>query len=238
MTLSLTLSLTAATLTAATLLAGCSHSEFDSNDERFPAPAVVEQKQLPKVHVFKVSVDRQHRQAEKAARPAPGLDKEAMAAESGKQNRTAKAAKTATSNDTPEAVTPASEPRALSMGRRADQDLAGLGSKPLAAIPPKPQQPSIGAVIEQSELNLRIGNITVARAVLEPFVKAKHPEALAELGKTYDPIELEKFLVPPGTSDTAKALELYTEAARLGSLVGKIRLDRLKAVPVSVEKQR
>ena len=104
--------------------------------------------------------------------------------------------------------------------------------------PVSQQPPHIGATIEQAELNLRIGNIKVARAVLEPYAIAKHPEALAELGKTYDPIELEKFLVPPGASDTTKAIELYTEAARLGSLVGKIRLERLKAAPVPVEKQR
>ena len=229
--------MTVATVTAA-MLGGCSHSEFDSNDERFPAPAVIEQKQPPKAHVFKVNAERQPRQTEKHARPSSDADKQAMAAESGKQNRTKKAANPAGSNDTPAAVTPAAEPRALSLGRRADQEVAGAGSKPQVSMPPKSQQPSIGAVIEQSELNLRIGNIAVARAVLKPFVKTMHPEALAELGKTYDPIELEKFLVPPGTSDTAKALELYAEAARLGSLVGKIRLERLKAVPVPVEKQR
>ena len=77
-----------------------------------------------------------------------------------------------------------------------------------------------------------------ATTLLEASAKAKHPEALAELGKTYDPIELERFLVPAGTADPAKAVELYTEAARLGSLAGKIRLERLQAAPAPVEKQR
>ncbi len=139
-----------------------------------------------------------------------------------------------TSSEAPEPALPAADARPSSMGRRAYQDTPDTVAKP----PAPNQQPSIGAIIEQAELNLRIGNVAAARAVLEPFVKTKHPEALAELGKTYDPIELEKFLVPAGTSNRAKAIELYTEATRLGSLVGKIRLDRLTSAPVPVEKQR
>ena len=97
---------------------------------------------------------------------------------------------------------------------------------------------SIGGAIEQAELLLRIGNIAGARNVLEPFAKAKHPEALAELGKTFDPIELEKFLIAPGSANAAKAIELYTEAAGRGSLVAKLRLERLNTAPVPVEQQR
>ena len=97
---------------------------------------------------------------------------------------------------------------------------------------------SIGGAIEQAELLLRIGNIAGARNVLEPFATAKHPEALAELGKTFDPIELEKFLIAPGSGNAAKAIELYTEAAGRGSLVAKLRLERLNTASVPVEQQR
>ena len=106
---------------------------------------------------------------------------------------------------------------------------------------PAARQPivsEVSQVIEQAELMLRIGNVKGAREVLAPAVKAQNPEALAELGKTYDPIELAKFLTALGAADSAKAIALYTEAARLGSLVAKVRLERLTAPTIPVENRR
>lgn len=89
---------------------------------------------------------------------------------------------------------------------------------------------SVAAAIENANLMLRIGNVAGARAALEAGVKARNGEAISELGRTYDPNELQAFLlVPPGTADAAKAVELYTEAARLGSTSARVRLERLKA---------
>ena len=218
-------------LTAAALLGGCSPSNFDINDRRFPAPALVEHKPLQKPKVYKASATRQPLAPDKSMpHPSPPADD----ADDASATTTSKSSAKAGSIKAAETPKPTAEARTLVMGRRTVQDAPAAGSTP----PVSQQPPHIGATIEQAELNLRIGNIKVARAVLEPYAIAKHPEALAELGKTYDPIELEKFLVPPGASDTTKAIELYTEAARLGSLVGKIRLERLKAAPVPVEKQR
>lgn len=90
---------------------------------------------------------------------------------------------------------------------------------------------SITALIERSELLLRIGNVSEARDVLTPGVNSSSPEAITALAKTYDPNELKAFLVPPGTSDVAKAAQLYTEAARLGSLDARRRLERLRSTP-------
>lgn len=136
------------------------------------------------------------------------------------------------------------EPRPSSANRRSSAETPAAPAVPLPARPrleqPIPTTPQgIAAVIDQAESYLRIGNFQSARAVLEPLVKANNPEALAELGKTYDPIELQKFLVLAGVADQAKATEYYTEAARLGSALAKNRLERLNSKPLPpVEKQR
>ncbi len=135
------------------------------------------------------------------------------------------------------APTSPQESRPTSSGRRSPESPAAA---PLRAVQPVPATPQgIAAVIDQAESYLRIGNFQSARAVLDPLVKAKNPDALAELGKTYDPIELQKFLVPPGIADPIKATEYYAEAARLGSAIAKSRLERLNPKPLPpVEKQR
>lgn len=220
-----------ASLTAAALLGGCSHHNFEMAGERFPAPAQVVHQAKPKPRIHKANVNPQPVASPKLI--ARRTSTEDAASDVAATARPENAPKTSNSQ-APEAPLAAAQERPTSAGRRAAQDAPA----PKARLQPSAQLPSIGAIIEQAELNLRIGNVTAARAVLEPLVAAKHPEALAEMGKTYDPIELEKFLVPPGTADITKAIALYSESARLGSLVGKIRLDRLTAAPVSVEKQR
>lgn len=130
---------------------------------------------------------------------------------------------------------PDSRPSAAS---RRGADTPAAPPRPVVQqIPTTPQ--GITAVIEQAELFLRIGNISGARRALEPLARAKNPDALAELGKTYDPIELQKFLVPPGVADPVRATEYYTEAARLGSSIARSRMERLNPKPLPpVEKQR
>lgn len=109
--------------------------------------------------------------------------------------------------------------------------LPGKGKQPQAPLGTADQlgAPStVAAMIERAELLLRIGNVYEAREVLAPGVNSSSPEAITALAKTYDPNELKAFLVPPGTSDVGKATELYTEAARLGSLDARRRLERLR----------
>lgn len=75
---------------------------------------------------------------------------------------------------------------------------------------------------------MRIGNVQGARELLEP-AGARSAEALSELARTYDPVELGRFtLVAPGTANPTRAVELYTEAAAKGSSSAKARLDRLQ----------
>lgn len=75
---------------------------------------------------------------------------------------------------------------------------------------------------------MRIGNVNGARDLLEP-AKGRNAEVVSELARTFDPVELGKLtLVPPGTANAARAVELYAEAARLGSASAKARLERLQ----------
>jgi hypothetical protein len=110
---------------------------------------------------------------------------------------------------------------------------------PPAAASPKSPPEGVAALIERTNLLLRIGNVAEARRILEEPAKAKNADAIAELGRTYDPNELQPFLVPPGSADLAKAIELYTEAGRLGSAIARTRLEKLKAThssPVPAKK--
>lgn len=102
---------------------------------------------------------------------------------------------------------------------------------PPAAASPKAPPEGVAALIERTNLLLRIGNVTEARRILEEPVTAKNADAIAELGRTYDPNELAAFLVPPGSADPARAMELYAEAQRLGSAAARSRLEKLKAAP-------
>ena len=224
-------------ITAALLASGCSHTGFDTSDERFPAPRLVEQhRPVRTAVVYKTSADSKPVAAPKAiARKKPDVHADDTGERRDQPRPAPQPARIGPGLvEATRLPPPTVEPRASAAARRTGIDTPAPLEKPPVSTKP----PSISALIEQAELNLRIGNIAVARALLEPSANAKHPEALAELGKTYDPIELEKFLVPAGTADRAKAIELYSEAARLGSLVGKIRLARLQAAPVPVEKQR
>ncbi len=94
-----------------------------------------------------------------------------------------------------------------------------------------PADNSITAMLERAEQALRTGKVMDAREALMPGVKAANASAVLALARTYDPIELRAFPVPPGMSDPVKATELYTEAARLGSPDARQKLERLKALP-------
>lgn len=113
---------------------------------------------------------------------------------------------------------------------------ADKAAKQPPPVPLGPGDGSVAAMVERSELLLRIGNVTDAREVLMPGVTAGNVNAIVALAKTYDPLELRAFLVPPGTSDATKAAELYTEAARLGSLEARQKLERLKGAPPAQKK--
>lgn len=141
------------------------------------------------------------------------------------------------------AVAPKTPPPAASPGQPASSTPPQRGKgqaasratvKSLPSPPPVSPAETAGALsnvanaIERSELLLRIGNVSGSREVLQPAVTAGNADAITALGRTYDPFELRAFLVPPGTSDASKAIEFYTEAARLGSPDARRRLERLK----------
>lgn len=98
------------------------------------------------------------------------------------------------------------------------------------ALIPKGQQVSLSALIERSWLLLKVGNVKDARETLSPVVSAGLPSAVLALAKTYDPSELKNTLAPAGAADLAKATELYAQAAKLGSLDARLRLDRIKGI--------
>lgn len=105
---------------------------------------------------------------------------------------------------------------------------------PVTKAPPQPNGTRLAlgpltATIERSELLLRIGNIQGARGILEDAVRAEHPDAIAELGRTYDPLELANYLVPKDSADPQRALQLYRRAAELGSAVARTRSEKLQA---------
>ena len=109
----------------------------------------------------------------------------------------------------------------------ADKPTAPKATAP-APAKSAPAHDEIGDAIVQAELHLRIGNIDAARKMLEPHVRAAHPEAMAELGRTFDPIELAAILAPANAADPARAAELYTEASKKGSSAAGLRLARLQ----------
>lgn len=120
--------------------------------------------------------------------------------------------------------------------RAAVAPAAPVAPPPTAAAPvvpkppvPAPQSSEAGkTVIERAELLLRSGNVAGARTMLEPAAAANDPDAIAALGRTYDPLELESYLVPAGVTDGRKAAEYYVRAAALGSAVARTRLQRLR----------
>lgn len=87
----------------------------------------------------------------------------------------------------------------------------------------------IARQIEQADMFLRAGKVVEARTALQPGVDAKNGEVIAELGRTYDPAEMQEYLVPAGSTDAARAAELYGQAIVLGSEIAKARLGRLHA---------
>ena len=213
------------TVAAGMLVTGCSQDVYNDADDRFPAPRLIQAKSEPVEQPARKNYRRVTpvvaQPAAPAARVADLPDANKTPAQQAVNAPAAQAPAVPTTSPAPIASI-TEEARASASGRR------GTAEAPTG----------IGNAIEQAELLLRIGNIVGARSVLEPFVKSRHAEALAELGKTFDPIELEKFLVAPGIANAGKAIELYTEAAGRGSVVAKLRLERLQTAPTPVERQR
>ena len=238
-------------ITAVMFATGCTHDRYGI-DHRFPAPRVVPAKHERAQPTVRKS---SRRIGPVAAKPVAVVDKPAplrvpeprlaeipqrpAAPPPNRQSDTLASPATDMAN-APTSLPVAASPAAKPAKQAATEAVPAAEARPSTVVRrAAPETPaSIGSAIEQAELYLRIGHIAGARGVLESFVKAKHPEALAELGKTYDPIELAKFLVAPGVADAQRAIELYTEAARLGSQVAKLRLERLQAAPAPVDRQR
>lgn len=132
--------------------------------------------------------------------------------------------------DTPPAQPKSAPPgeRPTASARRQPQSASLPVTPPRTGDAPDQLEPH-SAGIERANLLLRIGNVQGARSALADGVKARHPDSIAELARTYDPHEIKPFLVPPGTADVSKAIELYTEAAQLGSTAARTRLAKLKA---------
>ncbi len=123
---------------------------------------------------------------------------------------------------------PAERPTASA--RRQPQSASLLPKNPIPGELPE-QHELISTGLERANLLLRIGNVQGARSALEVGVRARHAESISELARTYDPHEIKSVLVPPGTADTSKAMELYAEASLLGSMSARTRLARLRAEP-------
>ena len=214
------------TIAAGLVASGCSHAVYDDADARFPAPRLVQATYAPPKQPARKSYPRITPTVAQPVAPAPVItdrpDRPGAPVAKQAANLPPASEPVASVIPTPAPGSTTVEVRASTAGRRASTETPA----------------SIAGVIEQAELLLRIGNIAGARNVLDPFAATKHPEALAELGKTFDPIELEKFLIAPGSANAAKAIELYTEAAGRGSLVAKLRLERLNTAPAPVEQQR
>jgi TPR repeat protein len=104
---------------------------------------------------------------------------------------------------------------------------ASLPPPPVTVPAPANDPAAVAVVIEQAELQISIGNVKAARTALEAAAKAGSLAATVALAATYDPLELAKVLVPPGTDDVQTAVKLYSEAAARGSRTARARLDRL-----------
>jgi hypothetical protein len=116
---------------------------------------------------------------------------------------------------------------AASTTAAADRTTAPKTTAPAPAKEVTPPD-EVGDTIIQAELHLRIGNIEAARKILEQHVRAAHPEAMAELGRTFDPIELAAILAPANAADSTRAAELYAEASKQGSKAAGLRLALLQ----------
>jgi hypothetical protein len=80
-----------------------------------------------------------------------------------------------------------------------------------------------------SGLWLAQNNITNARAALADAVKNQDPALLNALAETYDPITLKRYPRLINEANSARAIELYTQAAAKGSQAAKTSLARLQA---------
>lgn len=130
----------------------------------------------------------------------------------------------------PQAAQPAPQARPLIRQRRGEALEAPLTPKVIAPLPPaSAADPRLSAILVQMEPLLQAGKVDGARALLAELVKARHADAIAELARTYDPVALQAYRLPPGTADPAKAAELYVEAQKLGSTMARERFDRLKS---------
>jgi hypothetical protein len=90
-------------------------------------------------------------------------------------------------------------------------------------LPTRHSAGNIDIQIKKARQQIQLGNIAVARALLEQFEDAEAKFVLAE---TFDPQSLRRWGVVGLKPDMTRANALYHEAARLGSAAAAARLQR------------
>lgn len=125
------------------------------------------------------------------------------------------------------------EPPGGSSAPRAAAPVGAATTVKPTTVPPAKAEVRIPAdLLERVEMLLGMGNVQAARELLEPHARARHPEALLHLGRTYDPVALTALhLVSRGVADPERAIELYTQAIDAGSSPARARLDELRRAP-------
>jgi hypothetical protein len=98
-----------------------------------------------------------------------------------------------------------------------------------AAPPPTAYAPSASEkmLLDKAADLLRRGDVSGARTLLEYLVAKGIPKASLLLGESYDPSVLSKLYTKGVEPDTAKAIEWYQNAYKLGSIEAKAHLDSL-----------
>jgi TPR repeat protein len=94
----------------------------------------------------------------------------------------------------------------------ADQDIP--------VIEVHPARVTVQELMERGVGQLRDGNISAARRLIEPAADANVPQAARYMGETYDPVWLAKHnaIGIDGLADPMTAIRWYQRAAQLGDL--------------------
>ncbi len=146
----------------------------------------------------------------------------------------------------PKAATPAAsvaEPKAepkpaAKVETKSEQQIASAASIIKQVPAPQPQSKTIALppknapeeLIDRASLLLSVGNVASARDLLNEAARGGNTNALVELGGSYDPVALNKFVaVPAAAADPQRAMGYYEQAAAKGSDVAKARIEALKA---------
>lgn len=119
-----------------------------------------------------------------------------------------------------------SEQQAASAANILKQVPAPQPQTKTVALPKSPAD----ELVDRASLLMSVGNVASARDLLNEAARGGSTAALVELGGSYDPLALVKFVaVPPGAADAQRALGYYEQASAKGSDVAKARIDALKA---------